>query len=251
MTIKNNLTLHLLIIFSMILLMPFASAGADHAENILFTFGGETFEVPIENINIYDFIEHSLGYTPLDLIRDGLPQFGSSRDDWSGGEPRPHKGHDIYFQKMRVVASADGVVEIAGNGKRSGPYLNITHGKGIQILYIHLSKLLVKKGDRVKAGQPIAEISMPQGNGFEPQLHFELKKDGISIDPLPLIKTYHGANARLIEMIDRYMQEIAEKEKLRERLIFYHMKNPGVKIKLAPNVKKLQEKNMRIEIKDN
>jgi hypothetical protein len=231
---------------------PFAAAGAESAENIIFTIDGETFEVPLENINIYDFIKHSLGYTPLDLIRDGLPQFGSGRDDWSGATPRLHQGIDIYYPKMRVVASAAGIVETAGNGKRSGPYLKISHGKGIQILYIHLSKLLVKKGDRVMAGEPIAEISTPQGNGVEPQLHFELKKDGTSIDPLPLIKAYHANNARLIKMISGYMPEIAEKEKLRERLIYYHKKNPGAMLKSQPNAKKPQEKKYaRPEAKDN
>ena len=218
----------LILFLFMFIIIARPSFGAEKPakERILFMVKNGTFEVPLENIDIYGFLEHSIGYTPRDIIHDGLPQFGSKRDDWMGAA-RPHKGFDIYFRRIRVIASASGMVEEASKSKRSGPYIKISHGDGVQILYIHLSKLLVKRGDKVKAGDAIAEITDPQGNGGEPQLHFELKIDGVSTDPLPLIKEYHKKNARLVKMISAYAFEIIEKEKLRERLLYYYMKNPG------------------------
>jgi len=77
------------------------------------------------------------------------------------GEPRrPHFGVDIAAPKgTPVKAPAGGVVTLAHPGMFfSGKTLIIDHGYGLSSSFLHLSKLLVKEGDVVVQGQPIAEV---------------------------------------------------------------------------------------------
>ena len=54
---------------------------------------------------------------PRDVVRDGLPHFGSLRDDWQGqGKARKHLGYDIYVDNSNVLAMADGVVTRVSGG---------------------------------------------------------------------------------------------------------------------------------------
>lgn len=77
------------------------------------------------------------------------------------GEPRrPHFGIDIAAPKGTVVkAPAGGVVTLAHPGMFfSGKTMIIDHGYGLSSAFLHLSKFLVKVGDSVVQGQPIAEV---------------------------------------------------------------------------------------------
>jgi murein DD-endopeptidase MepM/ murein hydrolase activator NlpD len=131
-------------------------------------------------------IDRSLAYTPQDVVRDGLPYFGSVRDDWMG-TPRPHKGLDIYVDKVPVQAAAKGIITGVGFGERAGGWAKIDHGNGVETVYVHVSRLTVEAGDDVAKGQRIATVDGAVGNAVEPQLHFELRLDGESVDPVPYI----------------------------------------------------------------
>jgi murein DD-endopeptidase MepM/ murein hydrolase activator NlpD len=77
------------------------------------------------------------------------------------GEPRrPHFGIDIAAPVgTLVVAPADGVVTLAHPDMFfSGGTLIVDHGHQLSSSFLHLHKILVKEGDRVKQGDPIAEI---------------------------------------------------------------------------------------------
>jgi len=88
-----------------------------------------------------------------------------------------NKGIDIAAPEgTTVVAPANGVVELAGYGKEPGNLLMIKHGKeGLITVYTYLSSWLVKKGDRVKKGDPIAKAGIT-GTAKNPCLHFEVRK---------------------------------------------------------------------------
>jgi murein DD-endopeptidase MepM/ murein hydrolase activator NlpD len=83
-----------------------------------------------------------------------------------------------------VVAAENGVVAYAGNELRGfGNLLLIRHADGWVTAYAHNEKLLVKQGEKVKRGQPIARIGS-SGNVSSPQLHFEIRKGTDPVDPL-------------------------------------------------------------------
>src|SRR6185312_13779891 len=83
-----------------------------------------------------------------------------------------------------VVAADNGVVAYAGNELRGfGNLLLIRHADGWVTAYAHNEKLLVKRGEKVKRGQAIAQIGST-GNVSAPQLHFEIRKGTDPVDPL-------------------------------------------------------------------
>jgi murein DD-endopeptidase MepM/ murein hydrolase activator NlpD len=82
------------------------------------------------------------------------------------------------------VAAENGVVAYAGNELRGfGNLLLIRHADGWVTAYAHNQTLLVKQGDKVKRGQPIATVGT-SGSVSSPQLHFEIRKGTAPVDPL-------------------------------------------------------------------
>lgn len=71
----------------------------------------------------------------------------------------------------------------------SGNYVKIDHGNGFISVYKHLTfgSVSVKKGDPVKAGQPIGQMGTT-GYSTGLHLHFELLKNGIAADPEPYLR---------------------------------------------------------------
>lgn len=97
-----------------------------------------------------------------------------------------HTGVDIAGSGCNgdpVVAAAAGTVIKATYSNSYGNYVVIDHGGGITTLYAHSSKLLVKTGDKVKAGQEIMKVGTT-GYSTGPHLHFEVRKDGKYLNPL-------------------------------------------------------------------
>ena len=62
----------------------------------------------------------------------------------------------------------------------------VKHSSDYLTAYAHNSKLLVKEGDTVRQGTPIAEMGTGPTN--KPLLHFELRKSGQAVDPVPSLK---------------------------------------------------------------
>ena len=98
------------------------------------------------------------------------------------------KGIDIAGKMGNsVFAAADGKVVYSGNGLISyGNLIIIKHNKTYLSAYAYNRKLLVKEGTTVKAGQRIAE--MGRKDKLSPRLHFEIRKNGKSVDPLKYIR---------------------------------------------------------------
>jgi murein DD-endopeptidase MepM/ murein hydrolase activator NlpD len=86
-----------------------------------------------------------------------------------------------------VKAADDGVVAYAGNElKGYGNLVLVRHQNGYVTAYAHASELMVKRGDTVKRGQIIGR-SGQTGNVTAPQLHFEIRKGKVPVDPMQFL----------------------------------------------------------------
>lgn len=101
-----------------------------------------------------------------------------------------HKGIDFHAEiGTPVLAMNRGVIRYAGKLPTYGNTIIVDHGRGVQTVYLHLSKILVKQGALVLKNQLIAE----SGNtGFVtgPHLHLSIRMSGISIDPESFMKIF-------------------------------------------------------------
>ncbi len=99
------------------------------------------------------------------------------------GEKSHHNGVDIAAEEgTPVVAAAEGVVSKVGYDEANGHYIIVKHSEGITTVYAHLRCSCVREGDAVSPFIKIAEAGNT-GISTGPHLHFELKKDGESINP--------------------------------------------------------------------
>ena len=98
-----------------------------------------------------------------------------------------HTGLDIAAQSGTPIAAADnGVVIFSGSNGGYGKMIAIDHGKEQASLYAHCSALLVERGQTVEKGQTIARVGTT-GLSTGPHLHFEIRKNGLPVDPLPYL----------------------------------------------------------------
>ncbi len=83
-----------------------------------------------------------------------------------------------------IHATGDATVEFAGyNSSGYGNHVILNHGYGYQTLYGHMSKVLVRRGQKVKRGDIIGEVGST-GLSSGPHLHYEVIKDGEHLDPI-------------------------------------------------------------------
>ena len=105
------------------------------------------------------------------------------------GEPRaPHYGIDIAAPAgTKVRAPADGLVTLAEPDLfLSGGTLIVDHGHGLSSAFLHLSRILVARGDRVRQGQPVAEVGAT-GRATGPHLDWRVNLFDRRLDPALLV----------------------------------------------------------------
>ncbi len=99
------------------------------------------------------------------------------------GKRKNHTGIDLKAKNNdTVVAAFDGIVRIAKSYYGYGNVIVIRHYNGLETLYSHNSKHMVKPGDRVKAGDPIA-LTGRTGRATTDHLHFEVRINGQHFNP--------------------------------------------------------------------
>lgn len=104
-----------------------------------------------------------------------------------------HPGIDIAGPwGSPIRAAATGTVTFAGPATGFGQMITIQHAGGIRTVYGHMSRLLVKQGAHVHAGQIIAREGS-EGHSTGPHLHFEVWVHGHRVDPLHFLAT-HGVH---------------------------------------------------------
>ena len=95
-----------------------------------------------------------------------------------------HAGIDIGAPMYtKIVAPIDAKVIFSGPRGGYGNMIILDHGQGVTSRYAHNSKLLVKVGQQVKKGDKIALMGST-GQSTGPHLHYEIRVDGIAVDPL-------------------------------------------------------------------
>jgi murein DD-endopeptidase MepM/ murein hydrolase activator NlpD len=104
----------------------------------------------------------------------------------SFGAPRgrsTHQGVDFRAPRgTKVVATADGVVAFAGRSGDYGRMVVLDHGNGWETRYAHLHRIKVEKGDRIRRGRTLGTVGH-SGNADGDHLHYEVRRDGVPIDP--------------------------------------------------------------------
>ncbi len=115
--------------------------------------------------------------------------FGLRHDPFDGHLTR-HAGVDLAAKEGEdIPAAAGGVVVRAGARGGYGDAVEIDHGGGVTTLYAHASELLVREGEEVSPGQPIARVGQT-GRATGSHLHFELREGGRPVDPSRALKNY-------------------------------------------------------------
>lgn len=106
------------------------------------------------------------------------------------GEEKFHNGVDLAVNTGTPIgAFAAGTVEYIGDSPEEyGLYLQIDHGNGVKSFYAHCSQLCVQQGQTVAAGETVA-LAGETGNTTGPHLHFELKYEGVRLNPIYYIQT--------------------------------------------------------------
>lgn len=95
-----------------------------------------------------------------------------------------HNGIDFRAQVgAPITAAAEGRILLAENLFYSGNHVSIDHGAGVVTTYSHLSKITVKTGDHVKAGDTIG-LAGRTGRVTGPHLHWVIKLNSVTVNPV-------------------------------------------------------------------
>jgi murein DD-endopeptidase MepM/ murein hydrolase activator NlpD len=151
-------------------------------------------ESSISNISTYEQIilekQHQARITPSiwpTISHLITSRFGVRRDPFTSS-PTFHSGLDIAGKLGDpVYATAEGTVTFVGYDGTHGNHILIDHSGGIVTHYMHLSRILVGKGDEVSKGDKIGLLGST-GRSTGPHVHYEVLKRNQPVDPTPFLK---------------------------------------------------------------
>ncbi|MFI3272244.1 MAG: M23 family metallopeptidase [Pseudomonadota bacterium] len=115
----------------------------------------------------------------------------TSRFGWrsspTSGASTFHKGIDIARNNgAPIIAPADGTVTFVGRQSGYGNCVEIRHANGISTMYAHMKSYTVKRGQNVKRSDVIGYVGN-SGRSTGPHLHYEVRVDGVPVDPMKYI----------------------------------------------------------------
>ncbi|WP_159739335.1 peptidoglycan DD-metalloendopeptidase family protein [Vibrio atypicus] len=193
----------------------------------IFTNQGDTFKAILDDKsgNYYDengrAMKKAFLRSPLDFRRV-TSNFNPTRRHPVTGKVRAHRGTDYAAPVGTPIwAAGDGTVLKSSYNQFNGNYVFIKHSNTYITKYLHLTKRMVKTGQRVKQGQTIGTLG-GTGRVTGPHLHYEFLVNGVHKNArtvkLPQSKSLTGktkaifiANANLrLEKLERYSQLLAK-----------------------------------------
>ena len=153
--------------------------------------GAEVWQARNTNSNLNAFASHFIW--PLTGRISGV--YGSQRI-YNDVPSRPHYGVDVAAPTgTEVVAPADGVITLSVPDMfYSGGTLIIDHGYGVSSSFLHLSQLLVSKGDKVKQGQVVAKVGTT-GRSTGPHLDWRINWYQMRLDPTSVVPSMESVLA--------------------------------------------------------
>ncbi|MDZ7956868.1 MAG: M23 family metallopeptidase [Aulosira sp. DedQUE10] len=186
-------------------------SGDDQVQNLSLQVQKRTF--PVQRINLPPG-KAGVEATELELKRvAAFKALQTPEKYWSGPFLKPNEGRistiygvrryyngkfaDDYYHRgvdyagaagSPVIAPTAGKVALVGRVSQGfrvhGNVIGIDHGQGVTSIFMHLSRINVKEGDLVKAGQLIGAVGAT-GASTGPHLHWGLYVNGVSVDPTP------------------------------------------------------------------
>jgi murein DD-endopeptidase len=120
----------------------------------------------------------------------------------------PHNGVDFAMPTgTPILSTGDGVVTRVSNHPFAGKYIEIQNGSHFTTRYLHLNRILVRRGQTVQRGERIA-LSGNTGRSTGPHLHFELHVNGRPVNPLTA--KIPMASAVPNERLEEFNQQVGE-----------------------------------------
>ena len=99
---------------------------------------------------------------------------------------KAHKGTDYAAPHgTPITTTASGVVEQTGYTAGNGNFVKVKHNGTYSTQYLHMSRILVRRGQRVTQGQPIGLVGST-GLATGPHVCYRFWKNGVQVDPLRL-----------------------------------------------------------------
>ena len=153
-------------------------------ESTYYGVGGE--DIPVykatENASFAPFVMTDKLLSPIECGR--YTSYFGYRTNPITGEWSFHTGLDIAAEKGTPIRAAlKGRVTKIGEDSRAGKYVFITHSDGFVTFYCHCSEILVEENMNINRGETIARVGST-GWSTGPHLHFEIRRDGIRLNPL-------------------------------------------------------------------
>lgn len=128
------------------------------------------------------------------VTRGWVSSYFGYRADPFNGRVAHHDGIDIAGKEgSEIISVAAGVVTWAGRRYGYGNLVEVNHGNGYVTRYAHNRDILVQVGDTVKKAQKLALMGS-SGRSTGPHVHFEVIKNGVTVDPIKYVQTARGNN---------------------------------------------------------
>ena len=151
-------------------------------ETIAFNFGKGSSSLYPNNISTKKYVPEQKGIVPVKGIVSS--DFGLRVYPFDKNKKDFHTGMDIAAAKGTYIKSAfDGLVTETGYTDIAGNYIKVTSNEELQTFYGHTQFILVKTGETVYKGQPIATVG-DTGLVTGPHLHFEVLYNGNRVNPV-------------------------------------------------------------------
>ena len=142
----------------------------------------------LDTLNLYRIAAFQLPFShPLKVRHRFTSGYGKRKDPFTG-KNQMHAGIDLAaYSGSKIHSTADGTVTKAWPSGAYGKLIEIRHAMGYRTRYAHLKKIRVKAGQRVSRGDIIGDMGNT-GRSTGTHLHYEIRKNGKTINPMKYIK---------------------------------------------------------------